>query len=90
HARAQSVNVHLCGRDEGMQVTIKDDGVGFVTGAGAKGHFGLEIMSERAQSVGGRLDIQSEPGAGTSVAVWMPTGQSTQLTPDSVLSVDER
>lgn len=35
--------------------------------------FGLEIMRERAESVGGRLDIRSEPGGGTQIIVHLPT-----------------
>jgi nitrate/nitrite-specific signal transduction histidine kinase len=57
-------------------VTIEDDGRGFDSTPRSEyqspGHFGLEIMRERAESVGGSLEITSQPGHGTRVIVRMP------------------
>jgi signal transduction histidine kinase len=50
---------------------IQDDGGGFNPEATRKG-FGLAFMRERAEQMGGCLDIQSEPGAGTRVTVEVP------------------
>jgi DNA-binding NarL/FixJ family response regulator/anti-sigma regulatory factor (Ser/Thr protein kinase) len=62
-----------------VQVVIEDDGVGFevVQPAGEatksdKGHFGLTIMRERAESVGGRLEVRSGPGEGTCIILRLP------------------
>jgi signal transduction histidine kinase len=67
-------------RDNRLQVTIEDDGVGFDVGAGAdthaqhpqRGGVGLISMRERMEMVGGTLTIVSSPGAGTSVYVEVP------------------
>jgi len=56
-------------------IIVEDDGVGFEmekVGQDGMTHFGLQTMEERARSVGGRLSIQAEPGAGTLVAVQLP------------------
>lgn len=72
HAHASRIDVGINQQDGGAAVTIVDDGAGFQLDAGREGHFGLEIMRERAQSVGGTLDVESQPGAGTKVQVWVP------------------
>jgi signal transduction histidine kinase len=54
---------------------IEDDGRGFETGAAAPqsaNGFGLVSMRERATLVGGELEIDSTPGAGTSIFVRVP------------------
>jgi len=74
HARATRVEVRLEGRDDGLQVTVEDNGRGFEyqeTGSAPTRHFGLAVMRERAEMVGGRLKIESGPG-GTRVTVWLP------------------
>jgi len=56
-------------------IIVEDDGRGFDPAEATRGaglHFGLQTMVERAQSVGGVLRIQSEPGAGTLVIVELP------------------
>ena len=76
HAQARSVEVRFTRAGTGATVTIADDGKGFdVTGVeGAKGmHFGLLTMRERAESIGGALQVTSEPGQGTKVILWMPS-----------------
>jgi signal transduction histidine kinase len=37
-------------------------------------HLGVTVMAERARAVGGRLDLRSAPGQGTTVAVEVPGG----------------
>lgn len=59
-----------------VQVIVEDDGCGFVTGSvetgeGA-GHFGLAMIRERAEAVGGSLEIRSAPGEGTRIIVRLP------------------
>ena len=50
---------------------VTDDGLGFavneVVDRTSRRHFGLRFMRERAQLIGARLDIDSAPGAGTTV-----------------------
>lgn len=54
-----------------LRVRIADDGRGFDT-AGAATGFGLVSMRERAEAVGGRLEVRSRPGEGTEVEVEIP------------------
>jgi signal transduction histidine kinase len=59
----------------GLGVQIVDDGSGFYPETEHEGHFGTEIMRERAESIGGSLRITSTPGQGTRVSVWVPAGE---------------
>jgi signal transduction histidine kinase len=52
-----------------VQINIADDGIGFDPRRARKGGMGLRTMRERADLLGGALEIQSSPGAGTSVTV---------------------
>jgi signal transduction histidine kinase len=65
HAHAGRITVRL--DDRGFEVS--DDGVGFDpdTAELRSRHLGLTSMEERAQELGGRLEIRSAPGAGTTV-----------------------
>jgi signal transduction histidine kinase len=76
HAQARNVSVLLSRRDHHAMLAIEDDGRGFQPDApaapqGAAG-FGLVSMRERATLVGGELEIDSAPGAGTSIVVRVP------------------
>lgn len=74
HAGAHLVLVRLENADEGWRVQIDDDGSGFnPNGNGSvPGHLGLTAMRERAELAGGWWKLESQPGAGTSVAFWLP------------------
>jgi two-component system, NarL family, sensor histidine kinase UhpB len=52
---------------------VRDDGMGFrsVPKANGRAHLGLSGMRERALLVGGRLNIYSEPGEGTTIELTM-------------------
>jgi len=69
HAQAERIAVSVRCDDEGLELTVADDGVGFAAAAPAarSRRLGLTTMAERARSIGGRLEIASEPGAGTTV-----------------------
>ncbi|GAA4869242.1 GAF domain-containing sensor histidine kinase [Kitasatospora terrestris] len=75
HAGAGAVTVRLTGTDRrGARLRIADDGRGFdpesVRRAGR--HLGLVSMRDRAEGVGGRLTLDSAPGAGTVVEMEVP------------------
>ena len=56
-----------------LRVIVADEGHGFDLDATTVGsHFGLAIMRERAEGVGGTFDVESAPGRGTRVVVTMP------------------
>lgn len=75
HAHAQNVQVAFTVVDSWVQITITDDGQGFdpaaVTARQAEG-FGLQAMRERAEALGGSLEVLSQPGLGTKVIVHAP------------------
>jgi signal transduction histidine kinase len=59
-----------------VRLRVQDDGVGFdASDAGQllrEGHFGLAGMRERASLVGGSLEVDSQPGRGTTVLAQLP------------------
>jgi PAS domain S-box-containing protein len=70
HAGAQRVNV-LLGRGEGsVELRVQDDGVGF--NPGKSGRLGLRGMRERASLLGGSIEVESQPGAGTTITALIP------------------
>ena len=68
HADARHLTVWL-GRVGGrLMLTVSDDGCGFdATALSLDGHYGLKGMRERAEMIGGELEIESQPGQGTIV-----------------------
>ena len=66
HAGARNVRVDVERRGEGTVVRVADDGEGFTSGEQPHG-LGLTGMRERAVLAGGRLDVSSSPGAGTTI-----------------------
>jgi len=75
HARAKRVAIELSQVDSNIRLVVSDDGVGFDSRESQRGHFGLNTMRERATDLGGRLDIESRPGAGTTVRATIPVTQ---------------
>jgi signal transduction histidine kinase/ligand-binding sensor domain-containing protein len=70
HAGAKSLFVQLEYGSDKVALEVRDDGRGFATGEkpeSAPGHYGLTGMRERAATIGGRLEVTSEPGVGTTV-----------------------
>ncbi len=68
HANARNLTVKLELVEGKVKLTVGDDGIGFDTEkSGDGGHFGLAGMRERAELVGGQLEIMSKPGNGTTV-----------------------
>ena len=79
HGGAHHVSVDLVYTPTSARLTVSDDGRGFAANQSAPiGHFGLLDMSERAQSMGSQLKIESDPGCGTRIAV------EVRLTPHEV------
>lgn len=74
HSKSSEASVSLKKRENQLIMTISDDGVGFdpmQTGLERGGHFGLQIMFERAREIGAHIEIKSNPGSGTQVIVAM-------------------
>jgi signal transduction histidine kinase len=73
HAKASMVELSLALSDGGLLLTVTDNGGGFDPGAPARRpSVGHASMRERIRSLGGKLDIQSTPGMGTTVVAWVP------------------
>jgi signal transduction histidine kinase len=77
HANAKRVSLLLERRPGHVSLILEDDGAGFdVAGAfhsfGTNGKLGLLGMRERVTFAGGALDIESSPGAGTTLFVRVP------------------
>jgi two-component system, NarL family, sensor histidine kinase UhpB len=79
HSGARTVWVSLLFVEGLIVLTVEDDGGGFDVRdndtRNVDRHFGLELMRERATMAGGSLDIQSSPGAGTTVQLSVPLHQ---------------
>jgi signal transduction histidine kinase len=69
HARADRIAIRLEENGDGLGLSVSDDGAGFDPAAPElrARRLGLTSMEERARELGGRLEIESAPGAGTSV-----------------------
>ena len=73
HAQANRAWVKVEVEGEQAVITVNDDGQGFdLAGANKPGHFGLQTMKERAESVGGELRVETEPESGTAITVRLP------------------
>ena len=72
HAQARHVSVLLTRRSGAAAAVIEDDGRGFDPGAARDGGFGLEGMRERVLLLDGRFEIETNPGAGTTLVVEVP------------------
>jgi ligand-binding sensor domain-containing protein/signal transduction histidine kinase len=72
HSGASEVWVRLKADASDLCILIEDNGRGFVVGTGAEGSDGLRNMRQRMAEVGGRLDLDSEPGRGTCVKLSAP------------------
>ncbi len=77
HAGASTAKVALLYGQDGVVVTVEDDGKGFDVNemfqdAEGRGHFGMVGMRERAEAAGGQLVVRSEPGKGSIVRASIP------------------
>jgi len=75
HALATEVGVKLEKNPQAVELIIKDNGQGFVLSDLEKsppGYHGLNIIKERAEGLGGSLNISTAPGEGTEVRVSLP------------------
>jgi len=80
HSQATAVGIRGEVTEQLCTVSVKDNGVGFdLAGYRAKPpaahHLGITSMEERASLVGGRLQMESRPGGGTTVTVHIPLGR---------------
>ena len=76
HAGAHRVGVSVERDGAGVRLEVTDDGGGFASDARERrreaGHVGLSLLEELAARAGGRLDVRSAPGEGTTFALELP------------------
>lgn len=76
HAVAPRIDVEIIYSDPMLEIRIRDNGKGIdpviQTAGGRAGHWGITGMRERARRIGARLDITSDRGVGTEVALSLP------------------
>lgn len=74
HARASSITVRFRHEPDGMVAVIQDDGVGFDVAQASisPSALGLHAIRERAAAALGSAEIESSPGWGTRVSVFLP------------------
>ena len=77
HARADRTRVRLRRDGRWARVEVEDDGVGWDPLAPpGRLHYGLQTMRERAEALGGRLEIDTSPGRGARVVATLPAGSA--------------
>ena len=83
HAPGAPVSVELRERDGGVAVVVRDGGPGFdpalLSRRESEGHFGVRGLPERMELVGGRAELNSAPGWGTTVQLWVPRTDASLL-----------
>lgn len=73
HASASTVEVTLRPLEDGLQLAVRDNGIGFDPQLKRdRLSLGLAGMRERVHLLGGDLDLESAPGHGTTVIAWVP------------------
>ncbi len=81
HSGASSAQVRLQLAGDTIHLSICDQGQGFNPKESPRGEgLGLRSMEERARLLGGRLEIQSKPGAGAKINVCLPLQTKSQIT----------
>jgi signal transduction histidine kinase len=72
HAHAKNVSIFLVRRQDRVTAVVEDDGQGFDPERTREDALGIVGMRERIGIVGGRLNVESRPDAGTTIAVEVP------------------
>jgi signal transduction histidine kinase len=72
HGRATTADIHVAERDRSLHLRVHDNGSG---GASFSHGSGLVGLKDRAEALGGRLDLRSPPGAGTTLDITLPLGE---------------
>lgn len=72
HAQAKSIKISFQLKNDVILLTVEDDGIGFNTNKARKG-IGLKNFHSRAQEIGGKVEIFSNPNQGTKVKIHIPT-----------------
>jgi len=77
HAAAHTISLSLLLHDGVVRLMVEDDGVGFDAATVHSHGHGLKNMEKRARTLGGRLEVRSNPGDGTQMVCDLPPGGGT-------------
>jgi signal transduction histidine kinase len=82
HSQATKVEMKLAYQEQSLQLSIEDDGRGFVPTSGSNGQhgYGLTSMRQRAEGLGGKIVIESQPQQGTRVVAFIPLSREENVT----------
>lgn len=75
HSKATEVEINFSRKGMDLLLNVNDNGIGFIPGGGkppSERGIGLGSMRERAEAVGGYVDLRSSPGTGTKLEVHVP------------------
>jgi two-component system sensor histidine kinase DegS len=86
HAEAKIVKIRLRFSSDAVDVQVSDDGHGFdpqARGSGGRVSWGLRNMEERATLLGGKFQVRSSPGRGTTLDVSVPYVPGNEVSNDN-------
>ena len=74
HAKATEAMISVKRAGDSIRIAVRDNGIGFIAASspGPRHSFGLFTIRERLRGLGGRCDVESAPGAGTTVVLTAP------------------
>ena len=75
HSRAENIWVTLQQHPQCVELTVSDDGVGFDPTIVPDGHYGLDIMRERAGAIGAEFILESDPQKGSILSLTIKGGK---------------
>lgn len=78
HARATAIQVAVRAREDAIELTVSDDGVGLDPRRRAAG-FGLRGIEERARELGGSINLSSSAGHGATLSITLPLSREMPL-----------
>lgn len=74
HSRAERINIRLSKSERELRLEVSDNGVGLEATSSTEHSMGFRIMNHRASLIGGRLEVESGPNAGTTIACCVALG----------------
>lgn len=89
HSRAEHVAIRILQDGQRVRMEIQDDGVGFEPTQLPVDRFGVRGICERARLFGGRADVVSAPGKGTTIAVEFPVAEAIGSLDPGVLGCED-
>ena len=85
YAQASQARISLQAQNSTLCFTVSDDGTGYDTGHTPMGS-GLRNMADRLAALGGRLEVRSAPGKGTTITGHLPVSVTTLVGPAAAVA----